>query len=399
MPWKKVFPMEERIRFAVLAAKGTEVFSVLCKEFGISRRIGYKWLRRYQALGVAGTRELSRRPRGSPQRTGAQVEAWIVRERRRRPRYGPKKLFALLAAAHPRAELPAVSTIAKILTRRGLTKRRGRRQNAPIVRLEPAGLTQPTRPNEVWAVDFKGWFRTRDGGRCDPLTITDLYSRFILCVRAVPAATQRCTRRAFQRVFHRYGLPEAIRVDNGPPFASCGLAGLSQLSVWWTRLGIRVEFIRPASPQLNGSHERMHRTLKADTTQPPSRNLRAQQRRFDRWRHEFNHVRPHEAIGMRRPADLYTPSTVRYCGTDKMIHYPANYLVKPVSQTGFISYGGEHYYLGLAFAGTVVGLHRNASSEMEIFFAKKLIGHLATQLQGRFRPTASIAPVAEPRSA
>jgi transposase InsO family protein len=248
MPWKKVFPMEERIRFAVLAAKGTEVFSVLCKEFGISRRVGDKWLRRYQALGVAGTRELSRRPRGSPQRTTVQVEAWIVRERRKRPRYGPKKIYELLALAHPRLDLPAISTIAKILARQGLTKRRRRRRNAPIVRLARSDLTQPTRPNEVWAVDFKGWFKTSNGCRCDPLSITDRYSRFVLCVRAVPATTQRFTRAAFQRVFRRNGLPEAIRVDNGPPFASPGLAGLSQLSVWWTSLGIRVEFIRPASP-------------------------------------------------------------------------------------------------------------------------------------------------------
>jgi putative transposase len=248
MPWKEVFPMEERIRFAVLAAKGTEVFSVLCKEFGISRRVGYKWLRRYKALGVAGTREMSRRPRGSPQRTAQSVEDWIVKVRRRRPRYGPKKILELLAHEHPSSDLPAVSTIAKILARRGLAKGRSRRRRGQIVRLEPKSLTVPSAANEVWAVDYKGWFKTGDGCRCDPLTITDLYSRYVLCVRAVPATTQRITRGVFQRVFRRCGLPEAIRVDNGPPFASYGLAGLSKLSVWWTSLGIRVEFIRPASP-------------------------------------------------------------------------------------------------------------------------------------------------------
>ena len=399
MPWKEVFPMEERIRFAVQAAKGTEVFSVLCKEFGISRRVGYKWLRRYQALGVAGTRELSRRPRGSPQRTAQTVEDWIVKVRRRRPRYGPKKILDLLAQEHPSSDLPAVSTIAKILARRGLAKGRTRRRRGQIIRLEAASLTVPNAANEVWAVDYKGWFKTGDGCRCDPLTITDLYSRFVLCVRAVPATTQRTTRSVFQRVFRRYGLPEAIRVDNGPPFASSGLAGLSKLSVWWTSLGIRVEFIRPASPHLNGSHERMHRTLKADTTQPPSLNRHAQQRRFDRWRHEFNHERPHEAIAMRRPADLYTANTRRYRGSDKTIRYPEDYLVKPVSQSGFICYGGEHYFLGEAFAGTVVGLHRDCSRETKVYFANKLIGHLATQIQGRFRPTASIAPRSQTQSA
>src|SRR5258708_7577178 len=399
MPWKEVFPMEERIRFAVIGAKGGEVFSALCEEYGISRKTGYKWLGRYRELGVAGTRELSRRPRGSPNRTKPKMEERVVRARRKRPRYGPKKLWKMLRDEHGGKGLPALSTIAKILARRGLTGKRARRRRGQIVRLGSAALTQASKPNEVWAVDFKGWFKTLDGCRCDPLTITDLYSRFVLGVRRVPAATQRITQTVFQRVFRRYGLPEAIRVDNGPPFASGGLAGLSKLSVWWTSLGIRVEFIRPASPQLNGSHERIHRTLKADTTQPPSKNAPAQQRRFSPLRQRFNYERPHQPIAMQRPADLYEPSANPDRSSDKTINYPQDYLVKQVSQSGFITYSGEHYFLGEAFAGVNVGVHKNLSHQTEIFFANKCLGELTTELQGRFLPTASILPATQSLSA
>jgi transposase InsO family protein len=400
MPWKEVFPMDERLRFAIIAGKGTEVFCDLCKEYGISPKTGYKWLHRYEQLGSAGMRELSRRPHESPNRTKAAVEELVVRARRKRPKYGPKKLYELLVREHGPQGLPAVSTIAKIIAKRGLAGKRGRRpRKGQIVRLDRPALTQASRPNEVWAVDFKGWFKTGDGSRCDPLTVTDLHSRFVICVKAVPAPTQRVVRRVFSGVFRKYGLPEAIRVDNGPPFASLGLAGLSKLSVWWTRLGIRVEFIRPASPQMNGSHERMHRTLKAEATQPASDNLRAQQRRFDRWRQRFNHERPHEAIGMRRPADLYQPSSRRYNGRDKMIKYPKDYIVRPVSSSGYLRYGGTNYFVGEAFAGALIGLHKNSSHETELYFANKLLGKLETQVQARFRPTASIGPAPEPISA
>lgn len=392
MPWKEVFPMDERIRFAVLASKGTEFFSVLCKEYGISRRVGYKWLRRYRALGVAGMRELSRRPRRSPRRTDPAMEKLVVALRRRRPRYGPKKLIDLLAREHGGKALPALSTVARILHRRGLAQQRRGRRRGLVVDLGRLGLTVPKRPNDVWAVDFKGWFRTQDQNRCDPLTVSDLFSRCVLDVRALPAATQGWCRSAFQRLFRRYGLPEVIRVDNGPPFASGGLGRLSKLSVWWTSLGIRVEFIKPASPYLNGAHERMHRTLKADTTEPPSKTIRAQQRRFDRWRRRFNEERPHEAIGMRRPAELYTASARRYHDADKTLRYPDDYLVKHVSSNGFMVYGGERYFLGEAFADVDIGLHHNRSGQTEIYFANKLLGTLITDVQARFRPTASIAP-------
>lgn len=385
--------MEERIKFAVRAATGTEVFAALCEEFGISRRVGYKWLKRYRAFGAAGTKEFSRRPRGSPNKTEDQIEAWIIKGRQAHRRWGPKKLQWLLATKHGVTAPPAISTIAKILKRRGLSGRRGRKKRiGAVVQLAKETLTRPTHANQVWTADFKGWFKTLDGLRCDPLTVTDLFSHYIIAIKALPQATQRCTIRAFEEIFRRYGLPEVIRVDNGPPFGTCGLAGLSELTIWWVKLGIRVEHIRPASPQLNGSHERMHRELKADTTFPPSANLQAQQRRFDRWRNLFNQDRPHESNGMRPPAALYQPNTRRLSHADKTVRYPEGMLTKKVSASGHIQYSGETYYLGMSFAGITIGLKRNSTQQMEVYLLNRLLGVLNTAVLGRFRPTASIDP-------
>ena len=383
--------MEERIRFAVLADKGRRTMTELCAEFRISRKTGYKWLRRYRQFGLAGTREWSRRPGHCPQQTAAAVVRRLVQERRAHPRWGPKKLQVVLRRAGGWAHVPSVSTLGAILQQRGLTVKR-RRRRGQVVCPAARTLTVPTRPNEVWAMDFKGWFKTGNGQRCDPLTITDLYSRYLVCCRALPGPTQGGTQRACRAVFRRYGLPEVIRVDNGTPFASMGLARLSRLSVWWLRLGIRVEFIRPASPQLNGSHERMHRTLKAEATQPASTNLRAQQRRFDRWKKQFNEQRPHEAIGMRVPAELYHRSAHRLHDDDKPLRYPDGVLTKPVGSSGSLRYRGATYFLGEAFARETVGLRHARAGETSVYLANVCLGQLGTQIRGRFRPTASIVP-------
>jgi transposase InsO family protein len=393
MPWKDVLPMEERIRFAVLAAKGTEVFSDLCEQFGISRKTGYKWLKRYREFGLAGTREWSRRPERCPHRTPAKIEALILRERRRHRSWGPKKLRELLRTGDAVAAPPSRATIAKILRRHGLAGKGGRRRRpGRIAQCGPGALTQPHAANAVWTVDYKGWFRLGDGARCDPLTVTDLFSRYLLCLRAVPAATQACTRRAFFTLFRLFGLPAVIRVDNGTPFASMGLAGLSKLSVWWVGLGIQVEFIRPASPYQNGSHERMHKTLKAEATQPPSPNRRAQQRRFVRWRHQFNHERPHEALGMKKPAQVYQPSARRYDGRDIRIDYPAGFRVQKATANGCLRWKGHVYFVGEAFAHARLGLRENARGETELFLANLCLGTLHLESQGRLRPTASVVP-------
>jgi putative transposase len=313
MAWQDVAPMEERIRFIVEATREGKGVSALCREFGISRKTGYKWLTRYRAWGLAGLHELSRRPRASPTRIPAAVEALVLRERHRHRTWGPKKLQAILATKYGVVPGPAVSTIGNLLKRHGLTRKtRGRR---PVSQPDRRTQTAATAPNAVWAADFKGWFRTRDGQRCDPLTLSDGYSRYVLACRLVAGQRHDRVRPVFRQVFRRFGLPAVLRVDNGSPFGSRGVCGLSKLSAWWCQLGIRVEFIAPGHPEQNSVHERMHRTLKAETARPPAATPRAQQARFDRWRREFNTERPHEALGgtrtTRRPRP--TPATTR-CG-------------------------------------------------------------------------------------
>ena len=315
--------MEEIIRFASLAQSDRFTITELCEQFGISRKTGYKHLDRYAAEGLKGLRERSHRPHRFPQRTEAEVEALIVAERRLHRTWGPKKLHRILELKHGLESPPARSTIGAILRRHGLSARRQRRPGAyPALNDE---LTQPTQPNEVWTVDFKGWFLLGDGQRCDPLTVCDRYSRYLLACRARPNQQFKGTLGAFRSLMREAGLPEVIRVDHGSSFASCGLGRLSSLSVWWIEQGIEVEFTRPASPQDNGSHERMHRDLKAECTQPPSANLAAQQRRFERWQYSYNHERPHESLAQQRPAEFYQPSARRLNEHDKPLVYPKHF--------------------------------------------------------------------------
>ena len=274
--------MEERMSFVLMAERRQQSFSSLCAEYGISRKTGYKWVERYHTYGLKALGELSRRPMSCPHKTSEAVERLILGDRRKHPTWGPKKLRDLLIKQHQIADPPAESTIGAVLKRNGVALRKRRRRG--VFRLPLQDLTHPESANDVWTVDFKGWFRTLDGARCDPLTVMDLYSRYLLCAKLLSGQTVRATKPAFAALFKRNGLPRVIRVDNGSPFASMGIGRLSELSVWWTHLGIRVEFIKPASPQENGAHERMHGTMKGEAVKPPSTNPVAQQQRLDRWR-------------------------------------------------------------------------------------------------------------------
>jgi hypothetical protein len=254
------------------------------------------------------------------------------------------------------------------------------------------GLTEPLQPNEVWTVDFKGWFSLGNGQRCDPLTVCDRYSRYLLCCRACPNQQFTGTLHWFKALMRHHGLPAVIRVDHGSPFASTGLGRLSSLSVWWIEQGVTVELTRPASPQDNGSHERMHKDLKAECTRPPSINLAAQQRRFERWQYTYNHERPHEALDQQLPSEFYQSSPRRLNENDKILIYPKHHEVKTVSDSGHLAHEGKNYHVGEAFAGKRVGLHLNAAGQTELYFANVHLGHLAYDAAGgRFRPTAYIA--------
>ncbi len=390
MTWNQVTLMEQKLQFVSLAATGRFTFTELCADFRISRKTGHKWVVRYRQDGVAGLRERSRRPHGCAHQTALRIAQLIQRERRKHRTWGPKKLRRLLRRDHGIRRPPAGSTIAAILRRAGLSQRPRRKPG--LYEVAPSALTVPTHPNHVWTVDFKGWFLLGNGRRCDPLTVCDLFSRYYLACRARPNQQFGGTLRAFRKIMRRHGLPEIIRVDNGSPFASHALGRLSALSVWWINQGISVEFIRPASPQQNGSHERGHRDLKAEATPPPAPTVPAQQRRFERWEYMRNHVRPHEALGMLCPAQIYRRSPRRLHDNDTAVRYPKGWLVRQISANGQLWHDGHHYHLGEIFAHCRVGLRLDAKGRTEVHFANRHLGNLLYDPEEQFRPKASIVP-------
>lgn len=387
MPWEAESPMEQRIRFASLAESGQFEVKELCASFGISRKTGHKWLARYRAGGSKGLAERSRAPKCVANRTGAEVERLIVSEKRLHPTWGPKKLRWVLETKHGLERPPAVSTVGEVLKRHGLVKVRKRRGG--LFTVERGTLTPAERCNHVLGVDFKGNFPLGDGERCDPLTVSDLFSRFLLKAEAMPDLRVRWTRDAFKSLFRKNGIPEIIRVDNGSPFASSGPGGLSKLSVWWIALGIEVQFSRPGCPQDNGCHERMHRTMKNECCKPASANVQAQQQRFDRWRKEFNEERPHEALGMRLPADVYQPSARRLDGRIKLGLYDPEVETRRVNSGGFIALNGSNCYVGESFVGVDVAIERSEETGLlAVRYANVKLGWMEEAPNARLRPPA-----------
>src|SRR3954470_4382003 len=300
MPWKECHVMDERLRFVARLLEG-EKMAPLCAEFGISRKTGYKIFERYKDCGVAAFSDRSRRPYRQANRLPPQLEATIVRLKREYPAWGAPKIREKLRRQSAAPQLPAISTVHAVLDRHGLVTRRKRRRHHATGAL----LTRPTKPNALWCADYKGEFMLGNRRYCYPLTITDFASRYLLTCEALSTTQERFAFTAFDRAFREFGLPGAIRTDNGVPFASpTALYRLSKLAVWWLRLGIRIERIAPGHPQQNGRHERMHRTLKAEATKPAAANVLQQQARFDTFVTRYNHDRPHQALGMNVPAAL-----------------------------------------------------------------------------------------------
>lgn len=352
MPWRETWAMDQRVRFVLAAERAESMMSKVCREFGISRETGYKWLKRYRAEGLEGLRDRSR----APHQHGRALDGAVRRAAIAlydEYGWGPKKLRPKLAERHPELELPAASTIGNWLAEEGLTVKRRRRRRCSVY----AGPLLPADgPNAVWTVDFKGWFRTGDRSRCDPLTLSDAWSRYLLRCQIVARADYEHVRPVFEAAFREFGLPRAIRSDNGPPFASTAAGGLSELSLWWTKLGITVERIEPAKPQQNGRHERMHRTLKDDTAKPPAATLAEQQVWFDEFRHTFNNERPHEALDFQYPASLYQPSARRYPCPLRQPHYGEACVVRRVRSNGEIKWAGERIFVSQVLVGEFVGV-------------------------------------------
>lgn len=377
MPWRVTEVLNERMRFVVRREAGERMVD-LCREFGISRKTGYKFWKRYKEAGPEGLGDFSRRPNRHPNRTPEEIQELVLTARGEHRTWGPKKLRALLQRQHPGVQIPAASTIGELLSREGLVRPRRRRRRCSPTPLD--NLTQPEAANDVWCADFKGQFKTKDGKYCYPLTITDQHSRFLVACVALEGTGTEGAYAAFVEAFLTYGLPKVIRTDNGSPFASVGLWGLSRLSVWWRRLGIRPERIEPGHPEQNGQHERMHLTLKEDATRPAGDNLLQQQERFDDFRQTFNEVRPHEALNMQRPADLYTPSTHRYPLMLEEPEYPLHDRACHVFGCGHVYLGpGCTVYLSKSLAGEKVGLREVDSRRWLVTFLDKDLGVIDEQ--------------------
>lgn len=346
--------------------------TALCEEFGISRKSGYKWIARYDQGGVAALEERSRAPLTHPHAYPSEVVGSLVALRQDHPTWGARKLIAFLERRYPDLGLPSPSTVNEMLGKRGLLKRKRRRARATRYR-EP--LRRYDEANAVWCADFKGHFNV-GGRRCHPLTVTDGFSRFLLGCRALNLPRTVPVRHAFERLFREYGLPAAIRTDNGTPFSTLAVGGLSHLAVWWLRLGIRPERIMPGRPDQNGRHERMHRTLKAETARPPRTSFRAQQRRFDEFRAEYNFVRPHEGIGQRTPSELYTPSTRPFPRRLPELEYPSHFLVDRAYKTGAVRVANITWYVSTAIRNQLVGLERLPEERWRVHFGPLALGIL-----------------------
>jgi len=371
VPWKSKCPVDLRIEFMNRVMKG-ETVAELCREFGISRKTGDKFKQRFKRLGEAGLLDLSRAPKVIPHRTPPEVVKLIVDEKKRHPSWGPKKLKTTMEE-RLHCELPAVSTIGDILERAGLVSKRGRRHAVPP---QPTTLREALAPNDVWCIDYKGQFRLGNRSLCYPLTLTDQRSRFILGCDAMAAISDEEARESCEEIFRLYGLPKAMRSDNGVPFASSGLSNLTRLSAYWLQLGIELERIRPAHPEENGQHERMHRTLKFETTRPPRTNLLQQQERFDEFREEFNTERPHEALGMKRPAQVYKHSPRKLPVVLPELDYPEHDDVLPVDKAGYVCFRRRRAYLSTALAYQRVGLREQLDGRWLVTFATLDLGHV-----------------------
>ena len=383
MPFKETCPVEERIAMFRDYDTGAYSVSEVAARHGVSRETFYVWLRRRESGAERWFEEHSRAPASSPHAISASHADDIVELRRCFPHFGPKKIKAWLADKQPQVEWPAASTIGDILKRAGLVEARRRRRPA----VAQGAIVHPaTAPNAEWAIDFKGWFRTRDGRRCDPLTVTDAASRYLLQVR-VAAPTYADVRCALERLFDEVGLPDAMRSDNGAPFGSTGAGGLSALSVWLLKLGIEPRYIPPSSPQHNGRHERMHKTLKAETTRPAAATAAEQQARFDRFRQHYNEERPHEALEQTPPARHWKPSARRYPETIADPWYDADHEVRRVRQQGDIKWRGEHVFIGEALTGEVVGLAEQGDGRTLVRFCDRDLGMIDTTFRLlRFAP-------------
>jgi len=384
MTWKVCKPMDERLKFIARLLDG-EQMAGLCREFGISRKTGYKILTRYNATGLEGLTDRSRRPYRHANQLPIQIETLIVRVKQDKPSWGAPKIRERLARLYPNVHTPAISTVHEVLDRHGLVKRQTRRRN----RAQGTTLSRPAQPNELWCADYKGEFMLADRRYCYPLTITDFASRYLIACEALSTTREVYAFSVFESVFKEFGLPRAIRTDNGVPFASPNsLFNLSKLSVWWLRLGIEIERIKPGHPQQNGRHERMHLTLKLEATKPAAKNFLQQQARFDDFIDGYNNERPHQALNMQCPAQRYQPSCRPYRGLPD-IDYPLHDKAATVTTCGRICFNNQKINLSQVFAGQTVGIKQTEDRIWLVSFMDYDLGYFDDE-------TCRLEPLANP---
>lgn len=390
MPWRLCKPMDEKLKFVARLLEG-EKMAPLCREFGISRVTGYKIFERYKELGYEGLYERSRRPYRHANRLPVQIEKTILRVKKEYPTWGAQKIRDKLIQEYPVFKPPAKSTIHAVLDRHGLVKRRKRRRHA---RPQGTALSNVRESNALWCVDYKGEFRMGNQQYCYPLTITDFHTRYLLACEALDCTKVNKAIPVFEQVFKEFGVPKAIRSDNGVPFAAPNaFFNLSTLSVWWLRLGIEIERIKPGNPQQNGRHERMHLTLKDETTKPAEFNLLQQQERFDRFLTVYNDERPHQALGGRYPGQLYTPSAKAY-EVPGELEYPFHDRTVRVTRCGRLSIGRRKISLSKVFAGQMVGLREVADDMWLVSFMDYDLGYFDNE-EDRVEPTTPFKPIPE----
>ena len=389
MPWSETSPMDQKTQFIADVLRGGLPVVELCDDYGISRKTGYKWIDRYLKEGPEGLRDRSRRPAGCPNGTSPELVQAIIDARRRHPSWGAKKLLKILHDKHPRWSWPQRSTVCEILKRNGLVTKKRRRR---AIGHPGKPTTIVTAPNDLWCADYKGQFKTGDGRYCYPLTVTDDFSRYLIGCQGLLDTSVDGAKPVFTRLFREFGLPKRIRTDNGVPFASAhALFGLSKLAVWWLRLGIQIERIQPGHPQQNGRHERMHLTLKKEATKPAAQNFLQQQARFDDFTDCYNHERPHQALNMKYPAELYEPSSRPYRGLHEL-SYPFHDRTITVTQCGRLCMSRQKINLSTVFAGQKLGVKQISDKIWLVTFMDYDLGFFDDE-------TCRLEPIANPFAA
>lgn len=390
MPWKELKPMDQKIQMIV--DWQTKQFSItdISQKYGISRKTVYKWLNRYEQIGIDGLKELSRKPYVSPYQTPEEIVELIIKEKLKNRKRGPKKIYAQLKQQYPVLNVPTPSTINHWLEKNGLVEMRKRRSRVPP-------YTQPfikcQSSNAVWSADFKGQFYTKDAKVCYPLTISDNYSRYLLKCVGLPGPRYQETRVGFVSAFQEYGIPHAIRVDNGTPFAGRCVGGLSRLMIWWIQLGIIPERIEKGCPQQNGRHERMHRTLKAEALDPIAMNMKEQQKQFDLFRIDYNNCRPHEALDQQPPVKYYTKSTKSYVEKPVEPEYDYSYIVRRVRSSGDIKFHNKAYFITELLAGQFIGLKIVDNDFVSIYYSFYPLGVIDLKKNKVIKKVLPMSPV------